>query len=471
MMTKPIAILKDSLREAWDSKTLLVMLVLATLFLVGVASIGYTAAAPQAVVEEFVQELSAPVLLINRGKARVDLMDRNTGQMYPHAELKLTAFKTLKEGGHESTGEHEATVVVKVPEADKEAFDRAVAAWHEDGTGAFVKVEGDRALDPTKVKLTTVKVTDEMVREYFAVELERRTQAPITEFERLPDPAPLERAYRFKTGPSAEPRVWPVKLSLGFGAYEEDSPAPLGRLLYVIQDIVISSIGGLFIILIAVVITAFFIPNMLQPGSVVMLLSKPINRVTLLLFKYFGGLFFVLILGTFVVGGVWLITGLRAGVWAPGVFLVVPLLTLSFAILYAVSTLMAVWTRNSIVSILVTLAVAFVLWGVGKGEVAARNSRLRSDAYATLKNEEPKYQPWAKVVGALNSTLPRWKDIDLLAGHAVMDSLMTVKQQELQGSAAMKKQLPTWGGTLAVTLGWIVGILGLACWRFSVKDY
>jgi hypothetical protein len=27
MMTKPIALLKDSLREAWDSKTLLVMLV------------------------------------------------------------------------------------------------------------------------------------------------------------------------------------------------------------------------------------------------------------------------------------------------------------------------------------------------------------------------------------------------------------------------------------------------------------
>ncbi len=470
-MIKPIAILKDSLREAWDSKTLLVMLILAGLFLIGVASIGYTAATPQAVVEGFVDELSAPVMRINRGKAQVDLIDRNTGQIFPHAELKTTSFKTLKEGSHESTGEHEFTVVVKVPEVDKEAFDRSVAAWHEDGTGKFVKVEGERNLDPTKLKLTTAKVTDDMVREYFAVEFERRTQAPIASFERLPDPSPLERLYRFRTGPSIEPRVWPVKLSLGFGAYEEDSPAPLGILLYVIQDLVISSMGGMFIILIAVVITSFFIPNMLQPGSVVMLLSKPINRMTLLLFKYFGGLFFVLILGTFVVGGVWLITGLRAGVWAPGIFLVVPLLTFSFAILYSVSTLTAVLTRNSIVAILVTLAVAFVLWGIGKGEVAARNSRLRSDAYATLKNEEPKYQSWAKVIGALNTTLPRWKDIDLLAGHAVMDSLMTVKQQELQGSSAAKKQLPTWGGTIGVSLIWIAGFLGLACWRFARKDY
>ena len=109
-----------------------------------------------------------------------------------------------------------------------------------------------------------------------------------------------------------------MRISIGFGAWRSEAAIPLGIALYTIQDILISSVGGLIIILIAVIITSFFIPNMLRPGSVVMLLSKPISRITLLLFKYLGGLFFVLILTSFVVGGVWLITGVRAGVWAPG---------------------------------------------------------------------------------------------------------------------------------------------------------
>ena len=490
-MIKPVAILKDSLREAWDSKTLLVMLILAGLFLIGVASIGYQAATPKAVFEEYTHQLSTPVVRINRGKHKADLVDRNTGVTYPHPVYTLTTFRTIKEGSHESTGEHEFTLVVKDSDAEKkekdklpedpkkgpdlaaleqpDVFERIVAAWHDSGTGNHVLLEDSKDLDPRKWKVL-IPVTDDMVREFFAVELERDTQVPITGFERLPAANPGERVYKITTGPSAEPRVWPVKISLGFGAYVDDSPAPLGILLYIIQDWIISSVGGLIIILIAVIVTSFFIPNMLRPGSVVMLLSKPINRTTLLLFKYLGGLFFVLILATFVVGGVWLITGIRAGVWAPGVFAVVPLMTLSFSILYAVSTLAAVLTRNSIVSILVTLAFAGLLWAVGKVELVATNHRLRRDAVAELKHEEPQYGEWAMVSGGLSRVLPRWRDIDVLTGEAVANSLMTFKQKESQRASA-QKHLPTWGGTIGVTALWIFGFLGFACWWFSKKDF
>ena len=51
---------------------------------------------------------------------------------------------------------------------------------------------------------------------------------PITGFERLPSEKPGERVYKITTGPSAEPRVWPVKFSIGFGAWESDEPGPLG---------------------------------------------------------------------------------------------------------------------------------------------------------------------------------------------------------------------------------------------------
>lgn len=486
---KPLAILKDSLREAWDSKTLLVMLVLAGLFLVGVASIGYNAAAPRKVFEEEFDKLSAPVVRINKGKYQAPMLDKNRAPV-AHPIYKITTFQTLKEGSHPSQGEHKFTIVVSsseegkdgdakdkkdaiVPVPASELFDKLVAAWHEaPGTGApkYLAVpEKEKAIDP-RTWILLQPVTDEMVKEFFAVEIERETQVPITDFKRLPSSKEGERVYEFTTGPSTEPRVWPVRFSVLFGAWESEAPLPLGLLLYSIQDLLISSVGGLAIILIAVIVTSFFIPNMLRPGSVVMLLSKPINRTTLLLFKYLGGLFFVLILTTFTVGGVWLITGIRAGVWAPGVFAVVPLMTLSFAILYAVSTAAAVLTRNSIVAILVTLMFAGFLWLVGKVEWFASLHRMQEDAVAEIRGEQPKYGQWANVSGGLNAALPRWHDIDVLSGDVVEKSLMTLKQQEAR-QATRQKHMPTWGGTLGVTGLWIAGLLAFSCWRFSTKDY
>src|SRR5262245_16552343 len=162
MMTKPIAILKDSLREAWDSKTLLVMLVLAFLFLIGVASIGYESATPKAVFESYAKDLSAPVLRLERGKHRVTMMDRRTGMPYAHPEVTVKSFRTVKEAGHAATGEHEFTLLIrnadepaqlegdepvgrKGPGKDKDKpkdkdagesvdlFERYVAAWYDDG--------------------------------------------------------------------------------------------------------------------------------------------------------------------------------------------------------------------------------------------------------------------------------------------------------------------------------------------------
>jgi ABC-type transport system involved in multi-copper enzyme maturation permease subunit len=494
MIMKPLAILKDSLREAWDSKTLLVMLVLAALFLIGVASIGYEPATPKSVFERFAKDMSEPIVRLDRGKVPVAMVDRKTRDPYPHPVYTVTTFRTIEEGGHAATGKHEFTILIKnsdepedetakdknkdkadpkkkdlVPAEQLDMFERYVAAWH-DTSGNMVRLTDEKDIDPRKWVLVG-PVTDDMAREFLASELDRENQVPITGFERLPADKPGERVYKITTGPSKEPRIWPVKFSVLFGAWESPAPAPLGILLYTIQDVLISWVGGLVIILIAVIVTSFFIPNMLRPGSVVMLLSKPISRTTLLLFKYLGGLFFVLILTTFMVGGVWLITGIRAGVWAPGVFIVIPLMCLSFAILYAISTVTAVWSRNSIVAILVTLACAGGLWLVGKAEFASRVHRVFRDQEAALKKEEPKYDAWARWAVNLNSALPRWHDIDVLSGDAVAESLMTPSQQEKEGTASVKKHLPSWGGTLGVTAVWIFALLALACWRFSVKDY
>ena len=125
--------------------------------------------------------------------------------------------------------------------------------------------------------------------------------------------------------------------------------------LLFIEDVIVGGIGSGIAMLIGIVITAFFVPNMLRKGTVDMLLVKPISRVTLLLYKYVGGLTFIFLNTVVAVGGVWLALGLRSGVWATGFLVMILVITFFFAILYSVSTLFGVLTRSPIVAILLTL--------------------------------------------------------------------------------------------------------------------
>ena len=475
---KPLAILRDSLREAWDSKILLVMLVLSGLFLLGVASVSYKPGTAEVVFQDFGNQLSSRgAIQVNRGKLIVPSAEG------PLAYFSVKDLQTVRAAGMPAASDHQFTVEIRDNDKVLNGFDKQVAAWHEDGSGLYAKVPEGGILQPVTIELGAMKITDEMVREYFVGSLDAFHQMPLIGFERLPDPGPplgdpklpdvgpKVRSYRLTAGPSAEPKEWPVTFGIGFGAYDSGSQvAPLGAILYLIQNIVINSVAGMAIIMLGVIVTSFFIPNMLRKGGIDLMLAKPISRVTLLLFKFLGGTFFVLILASVVVGGVWVITGLRAGVWSPGFLLVIPMLTFAFSALYALSTLMAVVTRSSIACILVTLGFGALLWLVGIVYGFAERSRTQAEARAEFKKIEPEISTWIRVTETLNVTLPRWRDIDVLAGKAVLDSQLSEKQRKVVEEMAMRKY-PSWGGTIGVTLAWIGLFLGLACWRFSVKDY
>ena len=72
------------------------MLILAALFLLGVASIGYTAATPRVVVEEHYQQMSRPTIRLQKGMFR-ELRDRETGLVYPHVNYSVTGFRTSRQ--------------------------------------------------------------------------------------------------------------------------------------------------------------------------------------------------------------------------------------------------------------------------------------------------------------------------------------------------------------------------------------
>jgi ABC-type transport system involved in multi-copper enzyme maturation permease subunit len=184
---------------------------------------------------------------------------------------------------------------------------------------------------------------------------------------------------------------------------------------------------------------------------------RPISRWALLVYKYVGGLTFVLINTAVAIVGMWLALGLRSGIWADSFLLMIFVYTFFFAILYAVSALFAVLTRSSIVAILVTCGVWFLLSIVGL---------LRDQGEARRLSENPFF----RTVRVIHSVLPRTRDLDLLGQEALMRDFIPAQSPDL---AFLMQQRPSlaWGETLTVSFAFIFVMMGLACWRFSTKDY
>jgi ABC-type transport system involved in multi-copper enzyme maturation permease subunit len=255
-------------------------------------------------------------------------------------------------------------------------------------------------------------------------------------------------------------RGWPNEVSVLFGVFPPMKGFSLGQVLSFIQDQLVNGIGAAVALMISVVITAFFIPNLLRKGSIDLLISKPIGRIQLLVYKYVGGLTFIFLIATVAVGGVWLATGVRSGSWDPSFLLVIPVLTFTFAILYAVSVVVAVYTRSAIAAILVTLA--FMLGLYIFGQVKSFFDVNKVIGIADLPE-------WSyTLVDTLNNVLPRYKDLDRLTSRLVTDSTRTVGDARLQG---LLIDYPSWTGTIGVSLAFIAVMLALAGWRFVKWDY
>jgi ABC-type transport system involved in multi-copper enzyme maturation permease subunit len=192
------------------------------------------------------------------------------------------------------------------------------------------------------------------------------------------------------------------------------------------------------------------------------LLAKPIRRGALLIYKYVGGLSFIFINTAAVVLGVFLVLGLRSGLWVTGFLWMIPILTFFFAILYAASTLMGVLTRSAIVAILVTVAFWFVCFLAGT---------FHGVLYA-MKQIQPKDQlpAWAYVAAdSVHAVLPRTSDLGLLTDRLVYEQVLT--EAEIRRNQLNLAPPVNWIESVSVSFGWVVLLLGLACWRFATKDY
>ncbi len=299
----------------------------------------------------------------------------------------------------------------------------------------------------------------------------------------LADPPWVTAEARYKVTAKGnkvdDPLAWPHQVSVLF-FYEPPMVHVSTRDgAYLVEKWLVNGAGAWVALLVSVIITAGFVPNMLAKGSLYLLVSKPIGRSRLLAYKYIGGLTFVFLLATFSVAGVWLAVGLRTGLWTPHFLALIPILTFYFAILYSVSTLAAVLTRSTLFAILATGLAWGLFWVVGKAydgvenlkaneaEMREKMPNLPADPDAPLWGFIPR---WVFTpVEAVHAVTPRTYQLDARLGRVIAEGVLTPYQ--LQKHGYDKPPRENWAEMVGVSSAFIAVMLGLACWRFETRDH
>jgi ABC-type transport system involved in multi-copper enzyme maturation permease subunit len=130
---------------------------------------------------------------------------------------------------------------------------------------------------------------------------------------------------------------------------------------------------------IAIVVTANMVPETFEPGSLNLLLSKPISRWGLYTAKFVGGCVFIALCAAYLFLGVWLWIGLRMGVWDRAMLLSIPLYILVFAIYFSVSAFIGLVWRSAIVSVILTLLFWGFCFAIGSGFGAVKTKMNNSE--------------------------------------------------------------------------------------------
>ncbi|NIP86693.1 MAG: ABC transporter permease subunit [Planctomycetales bacterium] len=206
---------------------------------------------------------------------------------------------------------------------------------------------------------------------------------PDTELRRL-NRLLLEAAYRDLIAVSP-----PTSLQLQYAGLNVNGPLPISherfqRVLRQILGLATYYLIGVAAVLVAILVTAPVIPHMMEKGTIELLLSKPVSRIPLFLASFIGSCAFILLNASYLVGGLWLIAGLRFDIWEPKLLLCIPLLLFRFVIYYAVSAFIGLIWRSPVVAVIVTILFWAVCLGVEQTKVRIENAWIAPRRIANI---------------------------------------------------------------------------------------
>jgi ABC-type transport system involved in multi-copper enzyme maturation permease subunit len=268
--------------------------------------------------------------------------------------------------------------------------------------------------------------------------------------------------------------------------------------------------------ILALVSTAGMIPDLISSGSIDLVLSKPLGRFRLFLMKFAGALLFVLLQVGIFTFAAFLVIGLRGGVWLPGIFLAVPIVLCFFTYLYSICAVLGLVTRSTIASLVLTLIIWFLIFGLHLGESIMLAGRLGSELEIKgiekelaalrerqadrqdlarledeLADEQSSHRVWKtfhNVAYALKTVLPKTTEtVELMNRVLLKASDMPEPPEERQdrspfgGRRVRGRELekaimeaiherPTWW-VLGTSLGFVAAMIGIAGWIFCRRDF
>lgn len=132
-----------------------------------------------------------------------------------------------------------------------------------------------------------------------------------------------------------------------------------GTVVLEIQGAVAVAVAGWAGIPISLIMTAWIFPRMTRPGALDLVITKPISRPMLYLYRYLAGGTFAFLNAALLIGGSWLVLSFRSDWWNGWYLLNVPLLVFLFLVFYSISAFFGMLTRNTIVAIVASL----LAWG------------------------------------------------------------------------------------------------------------
>ena len=300
--------------------------------------------------------------------------------------------------------------------------------------------------------------------------------------------------------------IFGFTIEVPFGNSNMFTPADFYKLMF-------NSVGvkfwlGWLACLLALVSSAGMFPEMVSSGVVENMLSRPIPRWRLYIYKFTAGLLFTsLQMAVFCLAS-FLVIGLRGGAWEPGLFLAIPLVTLLYSYLFAMSALLGTVTRSAIAALLLTILFWGFLFTLNSAEFLVNGFRIGSvkecEAIQALMEKRRKENPEVDVsdleselernqstLSNLASLLQRWT---LEASNMKDEGGDDAEEVAAPAQKPRRRGGPDFGNGRAKTrdvnlaleadqrsrgVGWILGTsvafeiatLGLGCWLFARRDF
>ncbi len=139
-----------------------------------------------------------------------------------------------------------------------------------------------------------------------------------------------------------------------FGNPTSPAPVPIEQFETLVYGIQTGLAKGLFvgIMLFGVFATASIIPDSMEKGTVDLYLSKPIARWELLLGKYLGAVAVMFASILYFIGGLWLVFGLRIGIWNLQFLFSAVTMSFMFACIFSIVLILGVLFRNTAIPII-----------------------------------------------------------------------------------------------------------------------